>query len=644
MCGIVGVLDPRDGRGEGELDGLLSAMRDCLVHRGPDDHGTWTDAAAGVGLGFRRLAVIDLSHDGNQPMPSPSDRYVAVYNGEIYDFRRHRADLESSGVVFRSHSDTEVLLGLIDRWGVAGALERVTGMFAIAVWDRQEKRLSLARDRFGEKPLYWARCGRGIAFASELKALRAHPDFDARIDRGALTGYFQQGYIDGTRSIYASAQRVAPGTIVSFSAGATEPAVERYWSAADVATRAIAGRPSSRAFDERSAVDRLDALLADTVALRLESDVPLGTFLSGGIDSSAIAAFAAKRSSSRLRTFTMGFDDPRFDESTAAAAVARHLGTDHTEVTVTGADALAVVPSLADIYDEPFADSSQIPTHLMCRLARRDVTVALSGDGGDELFLGYDRYRWAARAWQLARTVPGPGRRAAARVLDHVRDDSWVGRRALGRRPLAQVARRAAGLAGAQTPAQLYSRLNAIWPDPTALTGASRHAPAAVGAGSLPPFPEGAALADTLVYLPDDILVKVDRAAMAVSLETRAPLLDQRVFEFAWGLPTTARLHGPTGKHVLRQVVYRHVPQALVDRPKQGFGVPLGPWLRGPLRDWAAELLDPVRLKREGYLDPTPITAVWVDHQSGAADHGHRLWAVLMFEAWLDRWGTTPNG
>ncbi|RPI09864.1 MAG: asparagine synthase (glutamine-hydrolyzing), partial [Actinobacteria bacterium] len=487
---------------------------------------------------------------------------------------------------------------------------------------------TLARDRFGEKPLYWGWAGRTLVFGSEVRALRAHPAFSGTIDRSALATYVQLGYVSGQRSIFEEVERVSPASYLTFALGDARPRVQSYWSPRDAAASAQASP-----IRDADAIDAVDGLLAEVIPSRLEADVPLGAFLSGGIDSSVVVAYAQAATSSPLRTFTMGFDDERYDETDDARAVAKHLGTDHTEVTVTGDDALAVVDLLASIYDEPFADPSQIPTYLMCRLARREVTVALSGDGGDELFLGYDRYRWARDAWRVHRMLPPSVRAASGRGLEAVKAGTRVGDTSFRGRPLAQTSERLSRVLRARGPGSFYRALNSHWSNPAALVGAP---PAedwtALTAGWT--FPEAAAVVDTVAYLPDDILVKVDRAAMASSLETRAPLLDARLFELAWSLPVDARLDGRTGKRVLRDALYRRVPRGLVDRPKRGFGVPLARWLRGPLKAWGSDLLSEERLRRDALFDVAMVRRAWDEHQSGVANHEYRLWDVLMFQAW----------
>jgi asparagine synthase (glutamine-hydrolysing) len=646
MCGICGVLDLARSTDEGVLAAQATAMATALAHRGPDDEGTWVDAARGIALGHRRLSVVDLSEAGHQPMVSASGRYVIAYNGEIYDHRRLSSELAASGHRFRGHSDTEVLLAGFDQWGIRGALERATGMFAIAVWDRERCALTLARDRLGEKPLYWGRAGKAVVFGSELKALRAHPAVHPEVDRDALALFFRHKYVPAPHTIYRGVEKVSPGELVTIGPDGDVDR-ERYWDAFD--HLAIGGSPGDvpGEVDAEAAVDELEARLRESVAARLVADVPVGAFLSGGIDSSAVVAIAQAVSSGPVRTFTIGNTDPRFDEAGAAEAVAGHLGTDHTTLRVTGEDALAVVPRLPDICDEPFADSSLIPTFLVSQLARQHVTVSLSGDAGDELFGGYNRYRWVPAIWERAHRVPLGVRRAGAAALAAV-PPRWVDQAARvvpeARRPrlagtkVAKVAQ----VGGLASPEAMYLRLTSHWDAPARLVrGAREPGTLASRPDDWPAVPSlaGRMMAvDLVTYLPDDILVKLDRAAMAVSLEGRVPFLDHGLVEHALGLPPSLLFREGRSKWILRKVLERHVPRELVDRPKMGFGVPVGEWLRGPLHGWAADLVAPDRLRREGFLDADLVTRAWTRHQSGRWDHTYELWDVVVFQAWLERW------
>lgn len=619
-------------------------MTSTLRHRGPDDGGVWADAARGVALGSRRLAVIDLSPSGHQPMVGMNGRLVLTYNGEIYNFVRIRRALEGEGCRFRGHSDTEVLLEATARWGLHETLRRSEGMFALALWDAASGCLHLARDRLGEKPLYYGWLGNTFVFGSELKVLAAHPDWKPEVDRQALLDFFRLGYTPAPRSIYAGIHKLLPGTTVSLDVSnghLREP--ESYWSLVDAA---MPGRRTVRKPEE--AVDALEDILSDAVASRMVADVPVGAFLSGGVDSSLVVALMQRSSSRAVRTFTVGFDDPSYDESADAARVAHHLGTEHAELRLTAADALAVVPELPSIYDEPFADWSQIPTLLVSRFARQQVTVALSGDGGDELFGGYNRYSLGLALWARMTSVPLPARRALSRLIAALPTASLdpalrlVGRALPPRLQVRTPGNKLRKLGEALPVAsldELHSTLVALWRDPAELVLGSSGV--VFEATSLAPEMlvepvERMMFSDTVRYLPDDILVKLDRASMAVSLEARVPLLDRRVVEYAWTLPPDQRLRAGVGKWILRQVLHRYVPAELVDRPKMGFGLPLGDWLRGPLRDWAASLLDPRRIADEGYLASEVVERIWKIHQSGRQDQEHLLWSVLAFEAWLE--------
>jgi asparagine synthase (glutamine-hydrolysing) len=653
MCGLTGFwqrapLDPAPARE------LVLRMAARIAHRGPDDHGAWVDAAAGIALGHRRLSIVELSAAGHQPMASASGRYVIAFNGEIYNHDELRAQLEREAgcaLAWRGHSDTEALLAAIEAWGVTAALQAAIGMFAIALWDRQDRCLVLARDRLGEKPLYYGWQGDGarrvVLFGSELKALRAHPAFAAGIDRDALTLFMRHGYVPAPWTIYEGIRKLPPGTVAVLRAPDAEAEIRRYWSAEEVMLR---GQRSPLALGADEAVDRLEALLRSAVLQQMVADVPLGAFLSGGIDSSTIVALMQAQSARPVRTFSIGFHEPGFNEAEHAKAVAAHLGTEHTELYVTPEQAMQVVPELPTMYDEPFADSSQIPTHLVSRLARQHVTVALSGDAGDELFCGYSRYLLAQRLWGKISAVPMPIRRAAAALITSGSEPTWdriAG--GLGRvlplsarfvRPGEKLHKGARAMAGRNSDA-LYLNLVSLWTNPESLVPGA-HEPRTVLTGAdtplreLPDVPRMMAF-DLLTYLPDDILVKVDRAAMAVSLETRVPLLDHRVIEFAWQLPMTHKLRDGVSKWALRQVLYRHVPRALVERPKMGFGVPIDSWLRGPLREWAESLLDERSLRDEGLLAPEPIRRAWDNHLDGSANRQYPLWNVLMFRAWHRR-------
>ncbi|MEM9784389.1 MAG: asparagine synthase (glutamine-hydrolyzing) [Pseudomonadota bacterium] len=655
MCGLAGMLWQPDTRSVEDIAPPLAAMTDAIAHRGPDDQGQWHDLAAGVALGHRRLSIIDLSAAGHQPMTSPSGRFVMVYNGEVYNHLDLRAALEESGRAprWQGTSDSETLVAGFDVWGLAGTVERTIGMFAIAVWDRETRRLTLIRDRLGEKPLYfgWQGSGRArtLLFGSELKALSAHPAFERRLDPQAVLEMLRHSAVGGARCIWQGIAKVLPGTMVTLSPDGEDASEAVYWSIDALAS--ARARDSGPTMAAPEAVEALEALLSDAVGRQMMSDVPLGAFLSGGIDSSIITALMQRTAARPVKTFSIGFHSARYDEATHAKAVAAHLGTEHTELYVGERDLLDVVPTLPRIFDEPFADPSQIPTYLVAGLARRHVTVALSGDGGDELFGGYDRYRKGARmAGALAR-VPHRLRRLGARVVDTLPDgllDAGIG---LLRRPRegeergAQWLRRMARYAGARDTDALHRLLVSFWDlPPPVVRGVASEAPNRLTEShpdldGLSPAERMMAL-DAGAYMVDDILAKVDRATMAVSLESRAPLLDHRIAEFAWSLPLSLKIgdmaEGMSAKWVLRQVLYRHVPRALIDRPKQGFETPTGAWLRGPLSDWAEALIAPDRLHREGILDPAPIRAMWEAHRDGRGEYRLQLWNVLMFQAWAE--------
>ncbi len=633
MCGIAGFWDPRGDLEAAQAEARATAMAVALAHRGPDDAGVWTDARAGVALAHRRLAILDLSPAGHQPMVSACGRYALVFNGEIYNHLALRQELERRGQApaWRGHADTETLLAAVSAWGLAAALRASVGMFALALWDRQARNLSLARDRLGEKPLYYGRVGGAFLFGSELKALRTWPGFAAEVDRPALALYLRHNCIPAPYTIYRGIRKLPPGTWLSLSADAWEAEPAAYWSAREVAER---GQADPFRGTDAEAAEELERLLRQAVAGQMVADVPLGAFLSGGVDSSTVVALMQAQSGRAVRTFSIGFTEAAYDEAPQARAVAAHLGSEHTELYVSPAEAMAVIPSLPRLYDEPFADSSQIPTFLVSQLARRQVTVSLSGDGGDELFGGYNRHLWAPRLWRRLSPWPRPLRGLLATALRTLPPTAWDAAFARLGRLLPRSARqrnpgdklhKLAEVLGAEGPEEIYLNLVSHWKHPgDVVRGVDEPAtrvtdPAA--RARLEAFESRMMCLDLVTYLPDDILAKVDRAAMAVSLETRVPLLDHRLVEFAWRLPLAMKIRDGQGKWLLRRVLYRHVPRELVERPKMGFGLPLGDWLRGPLRDWAEALLDEARLAREGYFHPRPIRA---------------LWDVLMFQAWLE--------
>ncbi len=644
MCGIAGFW--QDPASRIDRCAVIRDMADAIQNRGPDDHGYWSDGESGIVLGHRRLSIIDLSVHGHQPMTSSSGRYVIVFNGEIYNFPELRRELEALRTQFRGHSDTEVMLAAMDHWGLTEAVRRFAGMFAFAVYDRETRHLHLVRDRLGEKPLYYGWGGQTLLFGSELKALGRHPDWRGEIDRGALALFLRHGYVPAPYSIYKGIRKVPPASIVSFPTGrpGTPPTTVPYWSPRDIAT---AGTTNPANETDEDLTDELDRLLRRTIRREMVADVPLGAFLSGGIDSSLIVALMQAESSRPVQTFTIGFRENVYNEAHHAKAVAEHLGTDHTELYVTPEEALKVIPRLPAIYDEPFADSSQIPTALVSELARRRVTVSLSGDGGDELFGGYDRYFANRRLWNKLSSVPRPLRRAMARGIRVAtsRDGNGLVKRlqrmAPGRLRDPMTRHRIQWLGdilALDTFEGLYHNSVSHWTHPgevtiggvepdTSFTDPSRWAAVE---GLVPRM----MYLDMVSYLPDDIMVKVDRASMAVSLESRAPFLDHDVVEFAWRVPQSMRVRGDRGKWILRNLLDRYVPRSLIERPKRGFSVPIDEWLRGPLKDWAAALLDENVLRDDGFFEPAPILQRWSEHQSGACNWKNMLWNVLMFQAW----------
>lgn len=642
MCGLTGFFRPQGGRAD---DGeRAAAMAAHIVHRGPDDSGVWTDQAVGVALAHRRLAILERSSAGRQPMISASGRYVIVFNGEIYNHLELREALGAGP--WRGHSDTETLLAAIERWGVEATLKKSIGMFAWALWDRETRTLSLARDRLGEKPLYYGWQGETFLFGSELKAIKAHPSFRAEIDRDALTLFLRHNAIPAPYSIYHGIHKLPPGTFLQVDSGHRHPSPVAYWSARSVAE---AGQRNVFQGSDDEAVATLEDLLGKAVRGQMVADVPLGAFLSGGIDSTTVVALMRAQNTGPVKTFTIGFHETDYNEAEHARAVARHLGTDHTELYVSPEDAMGVIPALPTIYDEPFADSSQIATYLVSRLARQHVTVSLSGDGGDELFGGYNRYFWARNIWRKLGWMPRPLRAALAGVLTVLPPASW--NTAIRKLEYCLPARlryanpgdklhKAAEIMAVRSPEEIYLGLVSHWKTPAQLVPGAREPltlltdPARQA--DLPDFEHRMMYLDTLTYLPDDVLTKVDRAAMSVSLETRVPLLDPRVVEFAWTLPLDMKIRRGQGKWLLRQVLYRHVPESLMDRPKMGFGVPIDHWLRGPLKAWAEALIEPGRLLREGMFDPAPIRHKWLEHQSGSRNWSYYLWDVLMFQAWAE--------
>jgi asparagine synthase (glutamine-hydrolysing) len=645
MCGIAGFQTASAPQSASELTRLATGMNNALRHRGPDDEGVWVDGEAGIALAHRRLSIIDLSPAGHQPMVSADGRMVMIYNGEVYSHNEMRPDLEARGIRFRGHSDTEVMLESFAAFGVEATVQRFVGMFTIALWDRQTRTLWLIRDRLGIKPLYWAHVGGLFLFGSELKALRAHPGWTARIDRGAVASFMRHNYIPAPQTIYQGINKLEPGSILTLP-WRGEPRITRFWDARSVA---LAGVTSRIEASDEELTERLDTLLSDAVKRRMMADVPLGAFLSGGVDSSTVVALMQKDNASRVKTFTIGFDIDGFDEAPHAAAVARHLGTDHTELTVTAKQALDVIPRLPEWFDEPFSDSSQIPTYFVSAMTRQHVTVALSGDGGDELFAGYNRYHLTRRFWTALRLLPKPLRRSLAAALTSVSADRWtnlfrVWPRAWQPAQVGDKLHKFAAVLNVEDPSALYLRLISHC-DPAQLMPGTPEPRGLLSNPSVtrdfPDLLDRMQLLDLVTYLPDDILTKVDRASMAVALEARVPLLDHRVVEFAWRLPQSAKLRGGKTKWLLRQVLDRYVPRSLIERPKMGFGIPLGDWLRGPLRDWVETLLAEQRLREAGLLDATQVRRLRQEHLEGGRNWQYLLWNVLMLEAWRERWGST---
>jgi len=645
MCGITGFVSLKNS--DLAWREPLKWMTETLDHRGPDDEGQWFDSDAGVALGHRRLSIIDLSPEGHQPMRSSSGRYHLTFNGEIYNACELRIELESAGHGWRGRSDTEVMLAAFEQWGIAAAVKRFVGMFAFALWDQKERALHLVRDRLGEKPLYYGWMGKTFLFGSELKALRAHPDWRGEIDRNALATLMRHNYIPAPHTIYKGIHKLLPGTILTLRvAEGLSQKEATYWSASEIAQ---AGVTNPFTGSETDAVDHLDSLLRSTISQQMVADVPLGAFLSGGVDSSAIVALMQAQSARPVKTFTVGFTESDYNEADEARTVADFLGTEHTELYATPEDAMEVIPKLAAIYDEPFADSSQIPTLLVSHLARQHVTVSLSGDGGDELFYGYTRYHIAQELWSKMSLFPPAMRRSVARIIRGVPLSAWnnlfgPNSRLLSRyRPDSSVADRLQSVADVlslERREQIYRRFISHCKEPASLVPGSRELSGIISGDEstkgILGFSEWMMLTDIVSYLPNDILVKLDRASMTASLESRAPFLDHRIVEFAWRLPMSMKYRDGVSKWILRRVLSRYLPEELSGRPKKGFAIPIGRWLRGPLREWAEALLDERRLK-ESFFDPEPIRRTWAEHLSRRRNWEGYLWNVLMFQQWLDQ-------
>jgi asparagine synthase (glutamine-hydrolysing) len=646
MCGISGYWDISRQISNEQLPIVVEQMSNTLLHRGPDSGGVWVDIEAGIALGHRRLAIVDLSPHGHQPMMSADGRYVMVFNGEIYNFLELQKQLEALGYRFRGHSDTEIMLAGFCQWGVLEAIKRFNGMFAFAVWDRLERILHLGRDRMGEKPLYYGWVGKTLVFASELKAFKVYPDFQPEINRDALASFLRYCYVPTPFSIYQGIYKLPPATLLSWNGIDAHSQPVAYWSVKETAELGTANPFQG---SELEAIAQMETLLKEAVGLRMVADVPLGAFLSGGIDSSTVVALMQSQSSQPVNTFTIGFNEKEYNEAEHALAVAKHLGTNHTELYVTPEQALAVIPKLPALYDEPFSDASQIPTFLVSQLARQHVTVSLSGDGGDELFGGYNRYFLGRSIWQKIGWIPKPLRQNLASSLTRISPQAWdrIFARVGGLLPEklryttpGYYIHKLAEVLGVPDPDTMYAGLVSHWKDPESVVRHSHEPLTNVSDrnawAQLSDFTERMMYLDSVSYLPDDILVKVDRASMGVSLEGRIPFLDHRVVELAWRIPLSMKIRNGQGKWLLRQVLYKYVPQTLIERPKMGFGVPIDTWLRGPLREWAEELLDENRLRQQGFFNVQLIRQKWTEHSRGDRNWQYYLWDVLMFQAWLD--------
>ena len=638
MCGIAGLIDLKRQLDGNELALQAKHMAASIRHRGPDTGGQWTDSQSGLALSFRRLAIIDLTQTGHQPMLSGNKRYAIVFNGEIYNFQELRAELVEQGVTFNGTSDTEVMLEGFGRWGVEETVKRLIGMFAVALWDREEKRLWLIRDRLGIKPLYFGLVGERFLFGSELKALRATDGWEPEIDRDAVAAFMRFNYIPAPRSIYKGVYKLPPGSLLSYRPG-DEPDVRRYWTMADIALQSRINLPVGKA------ISAAEALMRDAVRRRMVADVPLGALLSGGVDSTIVAALMQAERDQPIKTFTIGFEDAQNDEAKDSRAVAAHIGSDHTELYLSPNRARDLIPELPNWYAEPFADSSALPTRLVSQLAQNNVTVALSGDGGDEVFFGYNRYIAAEDAWWRMSNMSGWQRKLYATAAESLSVQNWDRLGKLipeSRRPrmLGDKMHKLASVFRQNDQNAIYRRLVSQWDDPGSflVQGQESFSESWRTAEQILDFAERMAFLDTVTYLPDDILTKVDRASMSTSLEVRVPLLDHRLIEFAWTLPKHMRIRGSTTKWLLREICYRYVPKEIVDRPKMGFAIPLESWLRGPLYEWAESMLDEQKLEEDGLFDPGQVRAAWNRFLDGDGNLQHGIWGLLQAQAWLERW------
>lgn len=644
MCGITGIFSPQTGRDKDVFQKMGQAMNDALYLRGPDSQGIWQDPDSALLLAHRRLAIIDLSAEGYQPMASASNRYMLVYNGEIYNFLELQKQLETLGVSFRGRSDTEIFLAAIEQWGLNEALQKINGMFAIALWDRKQKELHLIRDRMGKKPLYLGWSGKDFIFASELKAIRNHKDFQPKVSQNNLNAYMRYGYMPAPLCIYENMWMLPPAHRITLTQediskqSDLQPKMQPYWNHL---TKLCDAKDKPNAANEGEIIEEFESLLEKCVQDRMMSDVPLGAFLSGGIDSSSIVALMQKNSTQKIKTYSIGFNEPGYNEAQYAAKVAAHLGTEHHELYLDAKDSRDIIPQLPDMYDEPFADISAIPTYLVSQFARQSVTVALSGDGGDEMLGGYNRHIAAPQIWKRMKFMPAIMRKTMADMIQLMptnRLDALM-------RSHPQFGTRlhkAASIFGLASSDEIYMRLISQWDTPSELVLNSNEPEIPLTQNQKFPHPMGFAeqmmFKDALSYLPNSVLTKVDRASMAVSLEARAPLLDTRIYDYVWSLPFNMKIRGQSGKYLLREVLARYIPRELFERPKQGFAMPVGEWLKTDLKDWAENLLDEKRLTEDGYLNADIVRKTWKEHQQGQGQHAGKLWNILMFQAWHDKW------
>ena len=647
MCGIAGFLDTSGQRSEVNLLEIAQRMSNAVAHRGPDDQGHWADPTGGIAFGFRRLSIIDVSPTGHQPMISASGRFVVIFNGEIYNYEELRAELTRNfGAKLRGSSDTEVMLLGFDSWGVEPTLRKLNGMFAIAIWDRAERALFLCRDRLGEKPLYYGWMGNTLLFGSELKSFLQHPQFTPELNVEILPLYLRYGYVPTPHSIYKNVAKLPPATFLKVAKGNGDVTPQKYWSMEQVVLKSPENRFPG-AFEE--AAEALFVRLKRSVKQRMQSDVPLGAFLSGGIDSSTIVAMMQSVSTRPVHTFSIGFQEDNYNEAKDAERVARHLRTEHTEFYISSAQAMDVIPRLPELFDEPFSDSSQIPTFLISQLAKRHVTVALTGDGGDEVFGGYNRYLWHGRVWNVISRMPKAMSSALGGAVTLLSPAAWdtifraagpVLPNAMSQRLGGQKLHKLAKILRARTERALYQQISSVSQVPSELMAERWKSLSSECLPQTPAFSdfiEEMMYLDTITYLPDDILAKVDRASMGASLETRAPFVDHEIVEFAWTLPLSMKVRHGVGKSIVRRILERYVPPELTDRPKAGFGVPLGTWLRGELREWAEATLDPAKMRQQGLLDVDAVHQKWQEHLSGRREWQYQIWSVLMLQAWLAR-------